>query len=108
MEVEKPPMRAILIAAGLAAFILPAQAQGACGPRDTVIAVLKDKYGERRHWAGFVGANETTAIMEIYKTPDGDPRNTWTIVFTYPDKRTCPMAAGRDLYPAPAPEGDPS
>ncbi len=76
---------------GMAAVGPPdAQAQMACGTRDSVVAKLGDKYGEVRHGGGLAGP---TAIFEIWTS---EATGTWTILKTTPSGLTCVMAVGED------------
>ncbi len=65
-----------------------AQAQMACGTRDSIVATLGDKYGEVRHGGGLAGS---TAIFEIWAS---EATGTWTILKTSPDGMACIMAVG--------------
>ena len=90
---------------GMAAVGPPdAQAQMACGTRDSVVAKLGDKYGEVRRGGGLAGP---TAIFEIWAS---EATGTWTILKTSPDGMACIMAVGdgwqddaRELTPAGTP-----
>jgi hypothetical protein len=74
---------------GMAAAAPPvAQAQMACGTRDSMVAKLGDKYGEVRRGGGLTGS---TAIFEIWAS---EATGTWTILKTSPDGMACVMAAG--------------
>ncbi len=74
---------------GMAAAAPPvAQAQMACGTRDSVLATLGDKYGDVRRGIGLAGP---TAIYEIWAS---DATGTWTILKTMPNGFTCVMAVG--------------
>ncbi len=74
---------------GMAAIGPPdAQAQMACGTRDSVVAKLGDKYGEVRRGGGLAGP---TAIFEIWAS---EATGTWTILKTMPDGMSCVMAVG--------------
>ena len=74
---------------GMAAVGPPdAQAQVACGTRDSVIAKLGEKYGEVRRGAGLAGP---TAIYEIWAS---EATGTWTILKTTAEGLTCVMAVG--------------
>ncbi len=74
---------------GMAAVGPPdAQAQMACGTRDSVVAKLGEKYGEVRRGGGLTGS---TAIFEIWAS---EATGTWTILKTSPDGMTCIMAVG--------------
>ncbi len=65
-----------------------AQAQMACGTRDSVVAKLGDKYGEVRRGGGLAGP---TAIFEIWAS---EATGSWTILKTTPNGLTCIMAVG--------------
>ncbi len=81
-----------------------AQAQMACGERDSVIAKLGEKYGEVRRGGGLAGQ---TAIFEIWAS---EATGTWTILKTAPDGMACIMAVGdgwQDDAGDPAPAGSP-
>ncbi len=65
-----------------------AQAQMACGTRDSVVAKLGEKYGEVRRGGGLAGP---TAIFEIWAS---DVTGSWTILKTTPNGLTCIMAVG--------------
>ncbi len=67
-----------------------AQAQMACGTRDSVVAKLGDKYGEVRRGGGLTGS---TAIFEIWAS---EATGTWTILKTTPNGMACIMAVGDD------------
>ncbi len=90
---------------GMAAIGPPdAQAQMACGTRDSVVAKLGDKYGEVRRGGGLAGS---TAIFEIWAS---EATGTWTILKTSPVGMACIMAVGdgwqddaRELTPAGTP-----
>ena len=74
---------------GMAAAGPPAaQAQMACGERDSVVAKLGDKYGEVRRGGGLASP---TAIIEIWAS---EATGTWTILKTTPNGLTCIMAVG--------------
>ncbi len=74
---------------GMAAAGPPdAQAQMACGTRDSVVEKLGEKYGEVRRGGGLAGP---TAIFEIWAS---EVTGTWTILKTTPNGFTCIMAVG--------------
>ncbi len=78
---------------GMAAAAPPdAQAQMACGTRDSVIAKLGDKYGEVRRGGGLAGP---TAIFEIWAS---EATGSWTILKTMPNGLTCVMAVGEGWH----------
>ncbi len=88
-----------------AAFLLTAtaaQAQMACGTRDSVVEKLGTKYGETRRGAGMSGS----AVIEVWALSDG----TFTILLTYPNGTSCIVAAGdgwQDYTGEMTPVGDP-
>ncbi len=90
---------------GMAAAGPPdAQAQMACGTRDSVITKLGEKYGEVRRGGGLAGQ---TAIFEIWAS---EATGTWTILKTAPDGMSCIMAVGdgwQDDAGEAIPAGDP-
>jgi hypothetical protein len=74
---------------GMAAAAPPvAQAQIACGARDSVVRNLGEKYGEVRRGGGLTGS---TAIYEIWAS---ETTGTWTILKTTPNGMACVMAVG--------------
>ncbi len=76
---------------GMAAVGLPdAQAQMACGTRDSVVEKLGEKYGEVRRGGGLAGPS---AIFEVWASEE---TGTWTILKTTPNGLTCVMAVGDD------------
>jgi len=78
---------------GMAAVGPPdAQAQMACGTRDSVVVKLGDKYGEVRRGGGLAGP---TAIFEIWAS---EATGTWTILKTTPNGLTCIMAVGEGWH----------
>ena len=81
--------RILIIAAMILGITTPAQAQMACGTRDSVVERLGEKYGEIWRGAGLSGP---TAIFEIWAS-DAWP-GSWTILKTTPDGDTCIMAVG--------------
>ncbi len=90
---------------GVAAIWSPdAQAQVACGTRDSVVEKLGEKYGEVRRGGGLAGS---TAIFEIWAS---EATGTWTILKTTPDGLSCVMAVGdgwHDEAGEAIPAGDP-
>lgn len=67
---------------------LPANAQEPqCAPRDMLIGVLAEKYGETPHGAGLI--NEK-AMLEVFVSK----RGTFTIAITNEQGIACVMAAG--------------
>lgn len=84
---KKTILSAALIGA-TALMSMPAYAQ-VCGPRDTVLSRLADKFGETRRSLG-LGANN--GIVEIFASAD---TGSWTITVTMPDGRMCLVASGQ-------------
>ncbi len=81
----------IVIVVGFTMYLAAAaQAQMACGTRDSVVATLSEKYGEVRRGGGLAGP---TAIFEIWAS---DVTGTWTILKTTADGLTCVMAVGEN------------
>lgn len=84
--------------AGAAAGALPLRAEPVCAPRDQVLAQLATRYGEERRAVGLVGERR---IMELFAARDGE---SWTIIVTDPEGRSCLLASGSvltDLAPPP-------
>lgn len=76
---------------GFAGLILATHAALAapqCGPRDQVLPVLQQKYGEARVGMGLVG---TAQVMEVFANPE---TGTWTITASLPDGVMCLVASG--------------
>ena len=65
-----------------------AQAQMACGARESVVENLGQKYGEVRRGGGLTGS---TAIYEIWASEE---TGSWTILKTTPNGLACVMAVG--------------
>ncbi len=83
---------------------LEAQAQMACGTRDSVVAKLGENYGEVRRGGGLAGP---TAIFEIWAS---EATGSWTILKTTSNGLTCIMAVGdgwHDDANEAIPAGDP-
>jgi len=86
----------IALSLGLSALIAsPLVAQGArnCGPRDTVMIQLAERFGETRQAMG-LGANN--AVIEVFASRDS---GTWTITATLPNGLTCMIASGQAFEP---------
>ncbi len=95
----------LVLILGMAAIgPLDAQAQMACGTRDSVVAKLGENYGEVRRGGGLAGP---TAIFEIWAS---EATGTWTILKTTPNGLACVMAVGdgwHDDAGKAIPAGDP-
>jgi hypothetical protein len=88
------PMLALSL--GFGGVILATQiafAAPQCGPRDSVTALLAERYGETRRAVGIAGE---TAVMELFAANDS---GTWTITMTLPDGQMCLMASGSGYEP---------
>ena len=66
----------------------PAQAQMACGKRDSVVERLGEKYGEVRRGGGLAGRT----LLEVWAS---SATGTFTILRTYTSGVACVIAAGR-------------
>ncbi len=95
----------LVLILGMAAIgPLDAQAQMACGTRDSVVAKLGENYGEVRRGGGLAGP---TAIFEIWAS---EATGTWTILKTTSNGLTCILAVGdgwQDDAGEAIPVGDP-
>ena len=65
-----------------------ASAQAVCGKRDSIIAQLKQKYGETRQ---SLGLQQGRGVVEIFASEE---TGSWTILVTDPRGHSCLMAAG--------------
>ena len=76
---------------------------GMCGTRDVFIKALANKYHESPASAAMSRQMDgSIIILEVLKSKNGE---TWTILVTTPDKKTCIFAAGQnwaDVVPEPA------
>lgn len=87
---------AMIGAAVVFSFTLPAQAQQQCAPdRDSALNHLAEKYGERIAGDFYILidpiASNTGAVVEITRNED---TATWTMIATGLDGRTCVVAEG--------------
>ncbi|MDB2407140.1 hypothetical protein N9W17_01230 [Jannaschia sp.] len=79
-----------LTSAALLLFALPGRAQTQnCGPRDTVVERLADRFGETRRGIGLATQNR---VVEVFASDD---TGSWTVTVTLPDGRTCLIASGQ-------------
>jgi hypothetical protein len=81
---------------GFGAVILATEiafSQPQCDARETVVALLADRWGETRRALGLAG---DSAMMELFAN---DTTGTWSVTLTLPDGRMCLMASG-DSYEA--------
>lgn len=93
---------------GFAGVILATHAgwaQDGCGPRDQVVDVLAQQYGEARSG---IGLNGTARVMEMFVNAK---TGSWSITVTLPDGQTCLIATGQQfqtLNEALPAKGDPA
>lgn len=83
---------AAILPALLLSVAAPAVAQTLsldCAPRDGVVAMLSNDYGEIPLAIGVAGPN--AGVMELFAS---DSTGTWTVTLTLPDGRTCLVASG--------------
>jgi len=79
---------AALAAMGLLAMPAAAQERPApCGDRGDLVSQLKDKYHESQTGFGMTGNG---SVVELLTSDNGS----WTLVLTFPNGRSCMMAAG--------------
>lgn len=81
----------LALSLGLAAMLAAADiAHSApqCDSRDTVTALLAERYNETRRAVGIAGQ---AAVMELFVA---ETTGTWSITITLPDGRMCLMASG--------------
>lgn len=69
--------------------VMPAFAQVPCSTREGAAAQLKEKYLED---PVSIGVTNGGALMELFASKDGE---TWTLVVTLGNGRTCQVAAGK-------------
>jgi len=83
-------------AAILSAALLAAPAAGqtvtlTCAPRDGMIAMISNDYGETRRAIGIAGEG---AVMELFGS---DATGTWTATLTLLDGQTCLVMSGTEF-----------
>ncbi len=90
----------------LSATAANAQSSRQCGPRERVLGILAERYGETRQ---SIGLTDDGKVVEVFASNDS---GTWTVIVTLPSGLACLVAsgssfelAGDDRLPAP---GDPS
>lgn len=89
-------------ASALALFLFSgvAEAQGRCGPRESITSVLEQKFSESRR---FIASN-SREVVEIWANPD---TGTWTVTGTNTRGITCIFSAGQShQFIAPEEGGD--
>lgn len=93
----RPPRQAdriryYLLTAVIAGMSLagPALAQPACAPRDRIVMILAERYGEVLMGAGLQSA---TQMLEIFTSLE---TGSWTVLITHVDGISCIAASGTD------------
>lgn len=84
------PMKALALAALVAALPAAAVAQQACFPRDEMLSRLATQYGETQVFAGIAGTGELVAVFLSAET------RTWSAVVIRTDGMACMVAAGQN------------
>lgn len=79
--------RAVAAALTAAFFVVPADAQMLCGPRDALVAHLRTAFQEHRHAVALTGNGR---LLEVFVAESGS----WTIVVSQPDGPSCILSAG--------------
>lgn len=90
-------IRILLALLGLA-IAVPAQAQSMCMPYAAFVKTLKDRFGESSMGKGVAGE---IIVIELFASPD-----TFTILATTTDGRSCIVAGGKGWEVAPKDTGD--
>ncbi|WP_417206024.1 hypothetical protein [Antarctobacter sp.] len=88
----------VMGAAALAPPVAVAQSAIFCADRDTVVARLDERFGERQI---LIGLTTKTTMLELWGSDDS---GRFTVLITNADARSCIMASGTDLmidYPEP-------
>ncbi len=80
-------MKTLIAVLFLTTLAVPAAAQP-CAPRDQVVKLLADRYGETRRGIGLSGED---AVMEVFASA---ATGTWTITVSDPRGTTCMIASG--------------
>ncbi len=78
--------------ATIALASIPAVAQTECADHNQITDRLATKYSESRVGIGLDGNGR---VVEVFASRQGS----WTILVTFPDGRTCLIAAGEDWQP---------
>lgn len=88
-------VRSLLIAVPLALLAGAADASAVCNDRQAILDYLANEHGETPVASGTANNGGT---VEVVASENGE---TWTILITMPDGRTCMMAAGNGWQNAP-------
>lgn len=89
-------LMAVLGAAVVTVASVPGVAKTVCGDRETFLTRLGKTYSEQ---PVAMGLTSDGTLMEVLTSASG----TWTILVTYPNGRTCMVAAGDSWEPLPVP-----
>jgi hypothetical protein len=81
-------MKTLTVAALLSLTLTAPALAAQCAPRDQVVKLLAETYGETRQGMG-AAANNT--VMEVYASAE---TGTWTITVSDPRGMTCLVASG--------------
>jgi len=65
------------------------QTQRKCGPRDRILGVLAERYGETRRSVGLGNGNQ---VLEMFASTE---TGSWTVIVTSPSGLTCLLASGQ-------------
>jgi hypothetical protein len=87
--------RKVSVLAALIGLASSAAAQQAapgmpCAPRERMLVLFAEQFGETRRAIGLAGAQ---AVMELFAA---DTSGTWTIAVSLPDGRLCILVRGSD------------
>ncbi len=83
----------LMAALAAAVFVSEVRAQANCGDRTAIVARLFESYGEVKTAEGVLAGG--SAIVEIFSNQlPGEKGRSFTAIVTYPDGRTCIVAAG--------------
>ena len=94
-----PLATAVLLAApAFSAAPAAAAGQPTCDTRDKILRHLGQKYSES---PVAMGVANTGGVVELLSSRDGQ---TWTLLVTMPNGRTCLLAAGEELQNIAAPQ----
>lgn len=86
----KTLMFAAVLFGTLAGVPPPAAAQMACGQREQIVTVLREKYAESHRASGL---ETDSKMIEIWASEE---TGTWTILVTRPDGVACVAASGQN------------
>jgi len=70
-----------------------------CGQRQDIVDALSNRNGEHRLGFGVMQGSNGAVSIDIYAAPNGR----WTILYNYPNGKTCLLAHGTDWTPVKPP-----